>query len=366
MGDIVSGQDVDIISALPAGTNVIGKVGIDQTTPGTTNGVVTPDQTASGSFTGSGQAVTITLNGAGDSMLVSLTGNIAFTGTVVIEGSVNGTDFNYALPLAPLPLGAAVVSAGLALSGANASEYLVRIAGFAKVRARCSAYTSGTLTVALRTTTAQTFLHNVSHVGGAAVDTNSGTKSGGTQRIVLATDQPAFSTAGLMSVKTDQTTHGTTDLVAADIVKVNGNAALAGNGVTGTGSPRVTIASDNTPFPIKIDQTTPGTTNKVAANITDVPVSTAGTPAGVTVSTSAVSLKASNASRKAIVITNNGVGILYIGHTSGVTASGSTMGMMVVPGGSYQDSGFGLYTGDLYGIYDQTASSQNVSVSERT
>ena len=31
--------DVDIASAIPAGTNLIGKVGIDQTTPGTTNGV---------------------------------------------------------------------------------------------------------------------------------------------------------------------------------------------------------------------------------------------------------------------------------------------------------------------------------------
>lgn len=53
-----------------------------------------------------------------------------------------------------------------------------------------------------------------------------------------------------------------------DITSVNGNAALAGNGVTGTGSQRVTIASDNTPFPVKFDLTTPGTTNQVAARIT--------------------------------------------------------------------------------------------------
>jgi hypothetical protein len=43
----------------------------------------------------------------------------------------------------------------------------------------------------------------------------------------------------------DQTTPGTTNGVA--IVGVNGATALAGNGVTGTGSPRVTIASDNSP-----------------------------------------------------------------------------------------------------------------------
>lgn len=64
--------------------------------------------------------------------------------------------------------------------------------------------------------------------------------------------------------KTDQTTHGTTDLVAADLTKVAGTAAATGNGVVGAGVQRVAVASDNTAFPVKIDQTTPGTTNAVA------------------------------------------------------------------------------------------------------
>lgn len=91
----------------------------------------------------------------------------------------------------------------------------------------------------------------------------------------------------------------------------------------------------------------------------------AGTPAGFTVSTSATILAAANSNRKAIVITNNGAGKLYLGHTNGVTASGAAMGLQVPAGGSYSDSGFGLYIGDLYGIYDAVAASQNVSVSER-
>jgi hypothetical protein len=68
----------------------------------------------------------------------------------------------------------------------------------------------------------------------------------------------------------DQTTPGTTNLVAlaanqsVNVAQVNGVTALMGNGVTGTGSQRVTVASDNTPFAVKIDQTTPGTTNLVA------------------------------------------------------------------------------------------------------
>lgn len=68
----------------------------------------------------------------------------------------------------------------------------------------------------------------------------------------------------------DQTTPGTTNLVAlaanqsVNTAQINGVAPVMGNGVTGTGSQRVTVASDNTPFAVKIDQTTPGTTNLVA------------------------------------------------------------------------------------------------------
>jgi len=47
------------------------------------------------------------------------------------------------------------------------------------------------------------------------------------------------------TVKTDQTTHGTTDLVAADITKVNGSAVATGNG-TASGSIRVALPTDGT------------------------------------------------------------------------------------------------------------------------
>lgn len=51
---------------------------------------------------------------------------------------------------------------------------------------------------------------------------------------------------------------------AVNVAQINGVTPLMGNGATGTGSQRVTVASDNTPFAVKIDQTTPGTTNLVA------------------------------------------------------------------------------------------------------
>ena len=87
---------------------------------------------------------------------------------------------------------------------------------------------------------------------------------------------------------------------------------------------------------------------------------------GVTATLSPVLLAAANSSRKSILATNNGAGKLYIGHSDSVTSSGVNMGLLLVPGGSYDDSGPGLYKGNLYGVYDATATTQNISVSERS
>ena len=91
---------------------------------------------------------------------------------------------------------------------------------------------------------------NQAQVAGTAVDTNSGNKSAGTQRIVIATDQPNLTTP-----------------LNENVAQINGVAPLMGNGVTGTGSQRVTIASDNTAFAVNASGTktnnnaAPGATN---------------------------------------------------------------------------------------------------------
>lgn len=83
---------------------------------------------------------------------------------------------------------------------------------------------------------------NVAQVAGTTTSTNSGTKDAGTIRVVLATDQPALTNKLLV----------TPDSVAlpsnqsVNVSQVNGVTPLMGNGVTGTGSMRVTIASDTT------------------------------------------------------------------------------------------------------------------------
>lgn len=78
-------------------------------------------------------------------------------------------------------------------------------------------------------------------------------------------------TAVIGKVGIDQTTPGTTNLVAlaanqsVNVAQVNGVTTLMGNGVTGTGSQRVTIASDNTAF--AVNATLTAETTKVIGTV---------------------------------------------------------------------------------------------------
>lgn len=83
---------------------------------------------------------------------------------------------------------------------------------------------------------------NVAQLAGTATDTNSGAKSAGTMRVVLATDQPALTNKLLV----------TPDSVAlpanqsVNVSQINGVTTTMGNGISGTGVQRVTLASDST------------------------------------------------------------------------------------------------------------------------
>lgn len=83
---------------------------------------------------------------------------------------------------------------------------------------------------------------NMAQVSGATTDTNSGTKSAGTLRVVIATDQPALTNKLLV----------TPDSVAlpanqsVNVAQINGVTTTMNNGTAGTGVQRVTIASDST------------------------------------------------------------------------------------------------------------------------
>lgn len=83
---------------------------------------------------------------------------------------------------------------------------------------------------------------NVSQLNGTTTDTNSGNKSAGTLRVVLATDQPALTNKLLV-------TPDSVALPANQSVNVNqiaGTATSVNNGTTDAGTIRATIASNST------------------------------------------------------------------------------------------------------------------------
>jgi hypothetical protein len=92
-----------ILNPLTTGSNIIGKVGIDQTTPGTTNGVALTSQYPSGataitaSATGTTAATTATLAGTGGkttyicSYSIRANATAAVTVTNTVTGVITGT-----------------------------------------------------------------------------------------------------------------------------------------------------------------------------------------------------------------------------------------------------------------------------------
>jgi len=94
---------------------------------------------------------------------------------------------------------------------------------------------------------------NVNQLAGTTTDTNSGNKSAGTLRVVIATDQPQLTNKLLVTPDANS---------AINLAQVGGNSTNTGNGTSGTGTLRVAIASDNTansnPFLV---QPVPGTAN---------------------------------------------------------------------------------------------------------
>jgi hypothetical protein len=110
---------------------------------------------------------------------------------------------------------------------------------------------------------------NIAQLAGTTTDTNSGNKSAGTLRVVLATDQPALTNKLLVTPDANS---------AINVAQINGVTPLMGNGVTGTGSPRVTIASDNTAFSVNAAITAASGT-VVSGSIADGAVVTLGAKA---------------------------------------------------------------------------------------
>ena len=131
---------------------------------------------------------------------VQLTGT--WTATVSFQGSIDGTNYS---TIVAFPNGT-VAGTPVTSTTANGQWVIPVTAGF--VRVRTTAYTSGTVTGAV-----------LVRKKGADVPTGQ------------------VSSSGTGSV---------------NVAQINGVTTLMGNGVTGTGSQRVTIASDNTAFTVNL------------------------------------------------------------------------------------------------------------------
>jgi hypothetical protein len=137
-------------ASIPAGTNIMGKVGIDQTTPGTTNGVTIAPSAAAGV----GQTPVVTGSGASSQVLKASAGNLYgvyatnLTGTagfLVVLNATSAPADGAITPLACVPLTANGVASINYLPGPPA-VYSTGITAVVTSAATCFTKTTGTIT----------------------------------------------------------------------------------------------------------------------------------------------------------------------------------------------------------------------------
>jgi hypothetical protein len=234
---------VVVTTPLPAGTNLLGKTGIDQTTPGTTNGVV---------------VTTALPTGANTIGTVGLAAGAATIGTVGITGTVTVTDTATEAALGAPGDGAWASGAGSVIAVLKAIVGFLNSIG-TNTAAGAGAQTTGNASLATivtntaATTTAQTAgntsLTAAAAALGAPADVAWASGSGSVVALLkgiygkfLAT-QPV-SLAALPALTSGAAAIGTVGVTALP-------ALVAGAAIVGK---------------VGIDQTTPGTTNGVVVN----------------------------------------------------------------------------------------------------
>jgi hypothetical protein len=213
--------------ALPAGTNLMGKVGIDQTTPGTTNRVDIGN-------------IPHVIHDTGSTTVV--TGNVAVT-----SAGLTNLDVALSTRLKPADTLAAVTNLAQMGGVAISLNTGVRDAGTQRVSVATNDVVhvddnGGSLTVdgTVTTTPPADATTNVTKIAGTAADVNSGVKSAGTLRVVLATDQPALTNKLLV----------TPDSVAlpanqsVNMAQIAATATAVNSGNKDAGTLRVVLATD--------------------------------------------------------------------------------------------------------------------------
>ena len=134
----------------------------------------------------------------------------------------------------------------------------------------------------------------------------------------------------------------TTVGTVTNLSQMNGAALLMGNGVTGTGSQRVTIASDNTPFSINTK--------------TDL---TPAAPTAASVGITSAQAVASNANRKGLVLVNTSSAVISLGFGNAAVLNS---GITLPPYGMFEMDEYTFDTGAVNAI--ASAASSNLAIQE--
>jgi hypothetical protein len=175
-------------------------------------------------------AQTITATGAKAGVAVTNVGQVLVT----VSGTYAGVAFNFeatpdgtfspAFPVQAVQVDAsAIVTATGALSSNATRAWFVDVAGFTQFRVNATAYTSGTANISITPIYFQFVPQTSAQIVGNPI--------------------LGAGSSVIGKVTTDQTTHGTTDQVAADLTKYNGTAVGNGNPVF----VRHTDGTNNTP-----------------------------------------------------------------------------------------------------------------------
>lgn len=182
--------------------------------------LTTVDKSVSGNLTALNSTVVLVTNGVGTGIF-EITGT--WVGTITFEGSNN--NFSTVQSVTAIYLGGIQTQAATTTTN---GYFSVLTAGFAKVRANMTAYTSGTAAV----------LANGSSVDRIIVPLQGNPNNNQT----LATLNTGSAIVGKVGI--DQTTPGTTN--ATSLAQIGANTVSTGVGASGTGTQRVVTATDST------------------------------------------------------------------------------------------------------------------------
>ena len=261
-----SEMQVDVVAALPAGANNIGDIDVLTT-------VMPANRTASGALGALNNAVTINSQGARGISWEIDTGTLV--GTVSFEATLDDTAW--------FAINAVRIDGTLIGSTTTfADRGSLTSVAYSQVRMRVSAFTSGTSNGRMAASgggevvrVGQALPAGTNAIGKLAA--NSGVDIGDVDILSIAAGDNNIGNVDVVTLPalpTGANTIGTVNIGTFpdnepfNVSQINGVTPLMGNGITGTGSQRVTVASDNTAFSVNpLSATAPvSTMNSASAN----------------------------------------------------------------------------------------------------